>query len=149
MRLYRISNHTSLDGEGGLRGSGRWHTKGRPVVYCAPNPAVAVLEILVHLEVDAEDFPSSYKLLTIDVPDEASTANVESDALQGNWWQDLVTTRAIGDDWLRAGQTVLLAVPCSIVPETTNYLLNPLHPDSRKIRITRIARYRLDERLRR
>lgn len=149
MRLYRISNHTSLDGDGGLRASGRWHTKGRPVVYCAPSPAVAVLEILVHLEVDAEDFPSRYQLLTIDVPKDVSTATVESNALPGNWWRDPPITRVIGDNWLQTGKTALLAVPCAIVPETTNYLLNPEHPDSPKIRILRIATYHLDERLRR
>jgi len=149
MRLYRISNHTSLDGDGGLRASGRWHTKGQPVVYCAPNPAVAVLEILVHLEVDAEDFPSSYQLLMINVPDDVATATVASNALPRNWWRNPSTTRAIGDNWLQSGTTPLLAVPCAIVPETNNYLLNPLHPDSRKIRISRIATYRFDERRRR
>jgi RES domain-containing protein len=149
VRLYRISNHTRLDGDGGLRASGRWHTKGRPLVYCAPDPAVAVLEILVHLEVDAEDFPSGYQLLTIDVPESISTTTLESNALPENWWRDSPTTRAIGDNWLVTVKTALLAVPCAIVPETTNYLLNPVHPDSPRIRITRIATYRLDERLRR
>lgn len=149
MRLYRISNYTSLDGEGGLRTSGRWHSKGRPVVYCAPNPAVAILEILVHLEVDVEDFPSRYQLLTIDAPDDVSTTTVELNTLRDSWWRDVPTTRAIGDDWLLTGKTALLAIPCAIVPETTNYLLNPLHTDSTRVRIKKIATYRLDERLRR
>ena len=95
MRLYRISNYTHLDGDGGLRASGRWHTKGRPLVYCAPDPAVAVLEILVHLEVDAEDFPSSYQLLTINGPENISTTTGEPNALLDNWWRDSPTTRAI------------------------------------------------------
>lgn len=149
MRLYRISNHTSLDGDGGLRASGRWHTKGQPIVYCAPNPAAALLEILVHLEVDVEDFPSGYQLLTIDIPDDISMSAVETDALQKNWWRDPHATRAIGDDWLRQRTTFLLAVPSAIVPETTNYLLNPSHPDSPRIRIASTAAYRFDERLRR
>lgn len=149
MRLYRISNHTSLEGDGGLRASARWHTKGQPIVYCAPNPAAALLEILVHLEIDVEDFPSNYQLLTIDVPEDITMAAVESDTLPDNWWQDLSTTRAIGDDWLRQRTTFLLTVPSAIVPDTTNYLLNPSHPDSPRIRIASIATYRLDERLRR
>ena len=118
-------------------------------MYCAPNPAFAVLEILVHLEVDEEDFPSSYQLLTIEVPDDVSTATVESNALPGTWWRDPPSTRAIGDNWLLTGKSALLAVPCAIAPETTNNLLNPAHSDSRNIRITAIASYRLDERLRR
>lgn len=149
MHLYRISNHTSLDGDGGLHASGRWHTRGRPVVYCAPSPAVAVLEILVHLEVEAEDFPSSYQLLTIDVPDDVSAAAVESSELPKDWWRNPSVTRSTGDKWLQSGRTPLLAVPCAIVPETSNYLLNPMHPDSSKVRLASIVTYRLDERLRR
>lgn len=149
MRLYRVSNHASLEGDGGLRASGRWHTKGQPIVYFAPNPAAALLEILVHLEIDVEDFPSNYQLLIIDVPGDITMAAVESDTLPENWWQDLSTTRVIGDDWLRRRTTSLLAVPSAIVPETTNCLLNPPHPDSPRIRIAGIATYRFDERLRR
>lgn len=43
----------------------------------------------------------------------------------------------------------LLAVPCAVVPETDNYLLNPMHPDCSRIRIARVATYRLHDRLRR
>jgi len=149
MRLYRISNRSGLEGAGGLRASGRWHTKGQPIVYCAANPAAALLEILVHLEIDVGDFPSSFQLLTIDVPEDITMAAVESDTLPENWEQDLSTTRAIGDDWLRRRTTSLLAVPSAIVPDTTNYLLNPSHPDSSRIRIASIATCRLDKRLRR
>ena len=149
MRLYRISNQASLAGDGGLRASGRWHTKGQPIVYCAPNPAAALLEILVHLEIDVEDFPSRYQLLTIEIPDDISMAAVQTDVLPGDWWRDPAATRAIGDDWLRQRTTFLLAVPSAIVPETTNYLLNPSHPDNPRIRIASIAAYRFDERLRR
>lgn len=118
-------------------------------MYCAPNPAAAVLEILVHLEVDTEDFPSSYQLLTIDVPDDLSAAAVESSELPQDWWRNPSVTRSIGDEWLQSGRTPLLAVPCAIVPETSNYLLNPMHRDSSKLRLASIATYCLDERLRR
>lgn len=118
-------------------------------MYCAPSPAVAVLEILVHLEVEAEDFPSSYQLLTIDVPDDVSAAAVESSELPQDWWRNPSVTRSIGDKWLQSGETSLLAVPCVIAPETNNYLLNPMHPASSKARLASIASYRLDERLRR
>ena len=57
MRLWRISNHASLTGEGGLYASGRWHTRGQRVVYLADHPASALLEVMVHLEIDAEDLP--------------------------------------------------------------------------------------------
>lgn len=37
-------------GEGGLSGSGRWHRRGRPIVYTATHRSLAMLEILVHLD---------------------------------------------------------------------------------------------------
>ena len=69
MRLWRISNHASLSGDGGLYASGRWHTRGRRVVYLADHPASALLEVMVHLEIDAEDLPTHYQLLGVEVPD--------------------------------------------------------------------------------
>ena len=42
--LWRISNHVSLTGDGALRVSGRWHTRGRRIVYCSKSPAAALLE---------------------------------------------------------------------------------------------------------
>ena len=55
MILWRISAYADLSGTGGLRVSGRWHQAGRPVVYAATSPPGAMLEVLVHLEIDPED----------------------------------------------------------------------------------------------
>ena len=65
MRLWRISNHVDLSGEGGRRAAGRWSHQGRRVVYLAEHPALAMLETLVHLEVDVEDLPSTYRLIEV------------------------------------------------------------------------------------
>jgi hypothetical protein len=55
--LWRISNHASLAGAGGLRASGRWQVRGKRVV-CAEHHAAALLEILVHFEIDVRDLPA-------------------------------------------------------------------------------------------
>ena len=47
MVLWRISNHASLTGDGGLRTEGRWHPLGSRVGYCTTSPAGALLEMLV------------------------------------------------------------------------------------------------------
>jgi RES domain-containing protein len=57
MRLWRISNYADLSGEGGRRAEGRWHERGRPVVYLAEHAALALLETMVHLEIEYEDLP--------------------------------------------------------------------------------------------
>ena len=145
MRLWRISNHADLSGEGGLRASGRWHSKGRRVVYLADHPASALIEIMVHLEIDAQDLPSHYQLLGIDVPDETPIAR--ADALPETWREQTALTREHGDAWLRGGATVLLRVPSSIVPEASNYLLNPAHADAARISIASAVRAAFDPRL--
>src|ERR1700756_4802965 len=72
MRLWRVSNHADLSGEGGRRVEGRWHERGQPVVYLSEHAALAVLERLVHLGVDPEDLLSHFHFLTIDVPDDVA-----------------------------------------------------------------------------
>ena len=147
MILWRATRHPSLDGNGGLRVSGRWHTRGRRIVYCAPNPATALLELLVHAEIDLEDLPTTFRYLEIEAPDSLATERVGEGALVSAGENE--STRQWGDNWLRAGRTALLQVPCALVPATWNTLLNPEHPDSGQIRIARIHRLAMDPRLRR
>lgn len=147
MTLWRISNHSTLDGGGGLKASGRWHTIGQRIVYCAPNPATALLEILVHAGIDLEDIPAHLRYLEIEAPDIVATEGLDSSGLGEGWQTDRAVTRRAGDRWLRAGKTALLRVPSVIVPATWNVLLNPMHSDSRRIRIAHIHRHVLDRRL--
>src|SRR5882757_3150182 len=107
MRLWRISNFANLSGEGGLLASGRWHSRGRRIVYLSDHPASALLEVLVHLEVDVDDLPVSYQLLAVDFPGEASET-VSMGALPPDWRTNIAVTRQVGDRWLNAGATALL-----------------------------------------
>jgi RES domain-containing protein len=145
--LWRISNHASLAGDGGLRASGRWHTRGRRVVYCAENPAAALLEILVHFEIDIRDLPARYRLLKINVPDDLRMERVSPDDLPADWIENMQVTRGIGDAWLTPGATPLLAVPSAIVPETSNMLLNPAHAGAKRIAIAHARDHVIDPRL--
>jgi RES domain-containing protein len=145
--LWRASNHRSLDGAGGLRASGRWHTRGRPIVYCAPNPATALLEVLVHAEIDLDEVPTGFRYLEIEAPDSIPAAKIDIGTLGHVWETNIEKTRGIGDRWLYSRETVLLQVPSVIVPVTWNVLINPLHADSRRVRIARIHEHRANSRL--
>lgn len=148
MTVWRISNYETLDGMGGLRASGRWHTRGRRVVYCAPNPATALLEVLVHAEIDLDDLPAAFRYLEIEIPDGLPIEVMRPESLPAGWGSRLETTRAIGDGWLDSGRSAVLAVPSVIVPETRNYLLNPEHPSASALRIVRKHTHPFDPRLR-
>ena len=147
MTLWRISNHAVLDGGGGLRAAARWHTRGRRVVYCAPNPATALLEVMVHLEIDLEDVPASLRYLEIEAPDSISREMLDVGGLGRSWRTDITATRQAGDEWLRSGRTALLEVTSVIVPATFNVLINPRHRDSARIRIARVREQEFDPRL--
>ena len=147
MILWRVTNHPTLDGNGGLRASGRWHTRGRRIVYCAPNPASALLEVLVHAEIDEEDMPVAFRYLEIEVADSVSVEAADVGSLGTGWQRKQELTRQLGDQWLRSRRAAFLRVPSVIVPASWNFLLNPLHPDSAKVRILRIDKQPVDPRL--
>ena len=147
MILWRVSNYQSLDGVGGLYVSGRWHTKGHPVVYCTLNPATALLEILVHLEIDSEDRPERFQVLRIEGPESLSIEKVQADSLSPNWAEDRNATQAIGDRWLSEKRSLLLQVPSVLIPETWNVLVNPLHLEMNLLKITAMYEHPFDSRL--
>jgi RES domain-containing protein len=146
--LWRVSTHATLDGMGGMKSPARWHKIPRPIVYCAPNPATALVEVLVHnRQVEVDDYPDDFQYLEIDVPDTASTQTIETGALGPAWEDDESVTQGIGDEWLRSVRAALLRVPSVIVPATWNVLVNPLHPESAGIQLRHIHRHRFDRRL--
>src|ERR1700727_2457771 len=110
MILWRVSTYATLDGVGGLYVSGRWHTKGHPVVYCTLNASTALLETLVHMEFDSEDRPERFQVLRVEGADPPSIEKVEADSLSPNWADDLSVTQAIGDRWLTETRSLLLQV---------------------------------------
>jgi RES domain-containing protein len=147
MFLWRISNHGTLDGRGGLSASARWHTSGRPIVYLAATPAGALVEILVHLELNPAHLPRSYQLLKAEAPDDIRLSVVDWASLPENWRDDATISRTKGDEWLAASTSALLEVPSAILPETFNFLLNPLHADAGRIRVLSHQAYPYDIRL--
>ena len=144
MILWRISRHRNLNGMGGLKAAGRWHHAGHAIVYLAESPASALLEVCVHTS--ANDVPPEFTLLKIDGP-EVEVPSINADDLPKNWRVQLEVTRDLGTAWLEKNESVLLAVPSAIVPETANFLFNPSHKQAAKFRITEVFSYPVDLRL--
>jgi RES domain-containing protein len=144
MMLWRISRFIDLKGIGGLRSSGRWHEAGLPVVYLAESPAGALIEVCVHTS--SNDVPPTYALLQVEGPDlECSSILLES--LPPDWAMKPEITRKLGDKWLQEKASVLLRVPSAIVPQTCNYVFNPLHPDASQFTIVQTYTYPFDMRI--
>jgi|SRR5579871_6703399 len=145
--LWRVSSFDSLDGIGGTLVAGRWHSVGHPVVYCSEDPSTALLETIVHMEIDAEDRPDNFVVLKIQSSQPVSIEQLARRKLGPGWPDNIAQTRAIGDEWLRSGRSLLLEVPSVLVPERRNFLINPDHPERRRLRITARYRHPLDPRL--
>lgn len=144
--LWRISNHQSLSGEGGLHFSARWHTAGHRIVYLAESPAGALVEALVHLELDEAEWPRGYQLMQIECPDKLPMEALDPSAAR-DWRTRISVTRRLGDEWLRGARSAVARVPSAILPDTWNVLLNPDHPDAAQVRIVKTVRADYDPRL--
>ena len=146
MVLWRISRHRDLSGVGGLKAAGRWQYAGQPVVYLAESPSAALWEVCVHTS--ANEVPPEFTLLRIEGP-EVDIRVVNLEDLSAAWSTSLEETRDLGTEWLRGNKGVMLQVPSAIVPETANFLFNPLRPDAAKFRIAEVRSYRFDMRIKR
>lgn len=146
MNLWRVSDYVDLSGEGGRMAGARWHTAGSRIVYLSESPMAALVETLVHLNVEPEDTPDAYTLVKISVPDELAIRSLDPPA-GSDWKQDMELTRRMGDAWLASEKTVLARVPSVIAPHTWNYLLNPAHTDAKQIQIVEVIKERFDSRL--
>ena len=128
---------------------GRWNSVARPVIYLADSLALAQLEKRVHTPMRP---PRDLVAVEAIVP-AAAVASAEGVVLPDDWGADNVdwsvgsaASQCIGDDWLARGTSLLLRVPSVVVPVGWNYLLNPAHPEARRVRTRRIE-YRPDVRL--
>ena len=114
------------------------------MVYTSDSPACALLETCVHIVVD--DAPPTFTLLRIIGP-EIAPVEITSTDLPKDWVNNQDVTRQLGTEWLKSRRSILLKVPCALVPETWNYLLNPLHPDAELFSIEHSYEYPFDLRL--
>lgn len=129
--VYRLikTRHagTAFDGYGAKTYGGRWNSKGVAACYASDSVALAVLEVLVHLR--DTGILESYTLCSLDLPED-EVMELDPAALPEEWRADPapISTAAIGDGWLAAGESLALAIPSTIIPSQRNYLLNPAHP---------------------
>ena len=149
MVLFRLSACeyiTRLDGEGARIYGSRWNSEGKAMVYLASSRALSVLEVLVHLPPTL--IPDNYCLAEIEVPN-SKVLSLDMEILPVNW-KDISSPnelKLIGNKFLSDGQYLMMKVPSSIVEQEFNYLLNPLHPDMKKVRIVKTQPFHFDERL--
>jgi len=138
-RVYRVLRapyaHTAFDGEGAYRYGGRWSSPGTRLCYTSQHQSLAMLEYFVHL--DSDDPPPDLVLASADIPDEVSREQIKPSDLPANWTQTPAPPELarIGDEFAQRGEHCLLLVPSALAKSESNWLVNPLHADFRKLMV--------------
>lgn len=151
MLLYRIGKAPhieDLSGEGARLFGGRWNYPGYRVLYTSESLALAVLEYIIKTGVVNEELVN-LKIAYIEMDDQVTQKGLRPQELPENWdgYPFPGALKKIGTEWLLSMETLLLRVPAVSVPESFNVLINPLHPEFKKVTLQKVIDYYPDIRL--
>lgn len=148
MKVYRISKCAYIDdlsGNGAATYAGRWHSKGTYILYTAANPSLALLESVVHMSRIAI---TDYCILCLEIPED-KVLKIGSKDLPDNWFVNPPpdNLKETGDLFIKNNKFLALQLPSAIMPEEYNYLLNPNHPDFKRVKVVYTRGVSIDKRL--
>jgi len=147
-RIVKSRYKTSaFSGQGSAYASGRWHELKVPVVYSSDSPALAALEQFVHLQDEGKQI--KFVLFEIQIPLSLIIKVEDITSLPKSWKKQPPhpTTKKIGSQWYKSANSAVLSVPAVLVPNSRNFLLNPHHPNFKKIKILPSTPFSFDPRL--
>lgn len=115
------------------------------MLYCAKALSVCMLEVLAHSAILPKDTVS----ISADIPVDLPLMAFLPDKLPPDWNSAVhsSSTKDLGTRWAKSNASVAIVVPSIIVPDESNYLINPLHPDFARINFSAPKRFVFDPRL--
>lgn len=138
---------TAFSGEGAELYGGRWSPRGVRIAYCAESRALAVVETIANSEERERLRAREWIFICAEVPGES----IERPARFPEAWRQYPhpqETQGVGAEWIKSRRSVALRVPSAVVPGEFNYLLNPAHPDFKRVKIGQPEPFSFDPRLR-
>ncbi len=152
--LWRLAKDTpkyradDLSGGGAAAFGGRWNSKGNHVVYTSQTIALASLESLAHIGSDIHARNRFLVEVSVPIGVWKNRQTITPGGLPATWVAEPpgTGTTDFGDSWIAGNTSALLLVPSVIIHEEFNVLINPAHPDARKIRARVIRPYVFDPR---
>ena len=150
MIVYRLSREeykNDISGKGAEIAGGRWNSKGVALLYTCANRALCTTEIAVHVPLGIT--PRDYFLMTIEIPGHSKMLEVVPKDLPENWagFPHPRFTKEFGDNFVKQNDLLVLKVPSAVVQGEFNYLINPKHPNFKKVRIVDSEPFKFDKRL--
>jgi len=149
MIVYRIAKtrySRDLTGEGARLHGGRWNHILTPCIYTSESRALALLEFTVNINIDA--MPGGLSITSIEIPDDSWTEPKRA-MLPADWMHvpSPSSTKDFGTKLLKMAEAPVLRLPSAVIPLEYNFILNPLHPESRNFKIVAVEEFVYDVRI--
>lgn len=151
MRVSRICKAqfaaAAFSGEGARLYQGRWNPAGVRMVYTSTSLALAAMEFFVHLDPSAspDDLVSVSATLP---PNKIKVERLAVSDLPKDWRRtDNPALQTIGAKWIESARSVALEVPSAAVEGEWNVLLNPAHPQFKRIVVAVPKPFHFDSRM--
>jgi RES domain-containing protein len=143
MRLYRIvkTKHAhDLTGMGAKINGGRWNHEGIACIYLSATRALSLLEYTAHTGINT--LPPALCFTTVEVPEHSMRA-LSVNELPANWLQrpHSPENRDLGSSLIAETNCLLLKLPSTIINQEFNFVLNPLHPLIKAVKITDVTSF--------
>lgn len=151
MLLYRIVTSrvraSDLSGTSTWLVGGRWNPVGVHALYSSENPALAMLEVLVHA--DARDLPETLFLVCLELDAAAPVRSVGEEELPADWRiPDHMGLKQMGKEMLADPSHIGFSAPSAVLPVQRNLIVYPGHPMfQRYVKLIDVREIRPDARL--
>ncbi|MBY0481199.1 MAG: RES family NAD+ phosphorylase [Chitinophagaceae bacterium] len=150
MEAYRLSREkfaANLSGKGAALKGARWNSIGVELIYTASNRSLAMAEVAVHFTLAT--LPSDYMIISIFIPDDIPLQKLNVSDLPTDWntFPHPSTTQTIGDQFVVENKFCVLQVPSAVTQGDYNLLINPNHPDFKRIKIIDKDKFPFDKRI--
>lgn len=150
MQVFRLAREAyahSLSGKGAALYGGRWNSPGVEMIYTAGNRSLAMAEVAVH--VTLATLPPDYRMISILIPDSVTIKKMRINQLPEQWqvFPHPIETQSIGDAFIFSNTHAILQIPSVVTQGDFNFLINPMHPDFKKIKIQSVEPFPFDARL--
>jgi RES domain-containing protein len=147
MQVFRIALAKYAEKLSSSGRAARWNPNEVEMIYTASSRSLACLENVVHR--NQIGLNQAFKVMTIEIPDDIRIIQLDIKKLPADWteFQNMPITQAIGADWIQDQKSAVLKVPSSIISAEYNYLINPLHPDFKSIKLLKSEVFIFDRRI--
>ncbi|MEJ2880877.1 RES family NAD+ phosphorylase [Pedobacter sp. GR22-6] len=125
----------------------RWNPNDVEMIYTAGSRSLACLENVVHR--NQVGLNQAFQVMTIAIPDDIRIISVDLKKLPVDWinYENIPLTQQLGENWIQESKSAVLKVPSSIIMAEYNYLINPLHPDFKSIKLLKSESFVFDRRI--